>query len=182
MFAFLEPGFQSATVVYDGRVFASGEDPVPFTEMNLPLVGRLEPVFLEIVLIVKKKHFVTQYFIGSILIRIKTSVCIFFQVVGHFLANIILPPVVEVYEQHTGIEIRSSNLIEVMYEDIIASLVLHHATGIAVKRGVPEVGEVVPNDDVTIKVQHFVAIYQVGYHKAIIGGKCIALDERQVVI
>lgn len=154
MGTFLEPGFQSTTVVYDGRIFTVGEDTVPLAEMYLPLVGGLEPVFHEVVFEIEVQHLATQSLVGSILIGEEAGICMLFQIGDHLLSDIVLPPVVEVDEQDTGIEIGCGNLVTVVYEDVIAPLVFHHPTGITVKGRVPQLGKVMAYDDITVEIDH----------------------------
>ena len=132
-----EPWFQSTAVVYDVRVFTVGEDTVPFAEMDLPLAGRIEPVFHEVILEIEVFHLAAQDLIGWILVSVGTSVRMFFHVFGHLLANVVFPPVVEIDELDAGIEVGRGHLVEIVYEDIVSPLVFHHAAGITVNRRVP---------------------------------------------
>ena len=137
MDTFFEPRFQSTAVVYDVRIFAVGEDTVPFAEMNLPLVGGIEPVFHEVVFEIEIFHLAAQDFIGRILVSVWTVVRMFFHVFGHLLSNVVFPPVVEIDELDAGIEVGCGNLVEIVYEDVVSPLVFHYTAGITVNRRVP---------------------------------------------
>jgi len=137
MDTFLKPWFQSTAVVYDVRVFTVGEDTVPFAEVDLPLVGGIEPVFHEVVFEIKVFHLTAQNLIGRILISVWTGVRMFFHVFGHLLSNVVFPPVVEIDELDAGIEVGRGHLVEIVYEDVVSPLVFHYTAGITVNRRIP---------------------------------------------
>lgn len=152
MDTFLKPGFQSTAVVYDVRVFTVGKDTVPLAEVDLPLVSGIEPVFHEVIFEIEVFHLAAQDLIGRILVSVWTGVRMFFHVFGHFLANVVFPPVVEIDELDAGIEVGRGNLVEIVYEDVVSPLIFHHTAGITVNRRVPQIGEIMADDDITVKV------------------------------
>ena len=137
MDALPEPGLEAAAVMHDAGIFAIGQYTGPFAEMDLPLVGGIEPVFHEVVFVVKIQDLAAEDLVGGILVGIGTCVDVLFQIGDQLLADVVTAPIVEIDEQYTSIEIRRNNLISVMYENIVTSLVFNPPTGIAVERSVP---------------------------------------------
>ena len=76
----------------------------------------------------------------------------FFHVFSHLLANVVLPPIVEIDELDAGIEVGCGNLVEIVYEDVVAPLVFHHTAGLTVNRRVPQIGEIMADYNITVEV------------------------------